>query len=39
MPKVLEWLTQQIEYCKDTFSRDRGLATVIAKIENSMRNK
>lgn len=33
-PRVLEWLTQQIEYCKDTFSRDKGLAAEILKIEN-----
>jgi hypothetical protein len=38
-PKVLEWLTQQIEYCKDTFSRDKGLAADIAKIESLSRTK
>ena len=38
-PKVLEWLTQQIEYCKDTFSRDKGLTSDIKKIEILLRNK
>lgn len=38
-PKVLEWLTQQTDYCKNTFPRDKGLAADIAKIENFLRNK
>lgn len=37
MPKITEWLRNQIEYCKDTFSRDRVLMADITKIENSIR--
>lgn len=38
-PKVLEWLTQQIEYCNDTFSRDKGLTADIKKVQNLLRDK
>ena len=36
MPKISEWLKDQIEYCKNTFSRDRSLMTDILRIENLM---
>lgn len=37
MPKVSEWLRDQVEYCKDTFSRDRAFMADIARFESSLR--